>query len=181
MATTVAKLGTFRTIVDLANPIFIIASVGLPIGALIVAISMSSLTYINFVHIMAGCLWTGIDLAMSPVERVAVFRRLMPKMTFLMPVIAGVTTTAGFEVTQRLGMLSLDNPRILASLIIVTVLTVQGFAILLPNEIRIFKELLSDTPNTERISKLGMINAKLGGIQGLFQLAIIFAMATLRF
>jgi hypothetical protein len=153
---------------------------------------MSSLTYINFVHIMAGCLWTGIDLymgfvlgpvlgAMSPVERVAVFRRLMPKMTFLMPVIAGVTTTAGFEVTQRLGMLSLDNPRILASLIIVTVLTVQGFAILLPNEIRIFKELLSDTPNTERISKLGMINAKLGGIQGLFQLAIIFAMATLRF
>ncbi len=50
----------------------------------------------------------------------------------------------------------------------------------MPNEIQIFRQLLSDKPGTDRISKLGMRNARLGGVQGVLQLAIIFIMASIR-
>lgn len=61
------------------------------------------------------------------------------------------------------------------------ILGIQGFAVLLPNEIRIFKQLLSDRPDTDKIARLGMQNARLGGVQGIFQLAIIFIMTSIRF
>ncbi|MEK7353139.1 MAG: hypothetical protein AABZ77_01365, partial [Chloroflexota bacterium] len=98
-----------------------------------------------------------------------------------MPVIAAVTTTAGINIAQRLGIFSFTSPKILASLIIVAILTIQGFGILLPNEIRILRQLLSDKPDIEKIGKLGMRNARLGGIQGVLQLSIIFVMAIIRF
>lgn len=147
---------------------------------------------LNYVHIMAGALWTGIDLfmgfvlgpvlgGMEPKDRAGVFKRLVPKMTFLMPVLAAVTITSGIELAQRLGMLTLTSPWILAAFVIVAILTVQGFGILLPNEIRVFRQLLSKAPDIEKISRLGMRNAKLGGVQGILQLTIIFIMANLRF
>ena len=102
-------------------------------------------------------------------------------MTFFMPVIAGVTTTAGIYLAQRMGIFVLTSPKILASLIIVAILTIQGFGILLPNEIRILQQLLSDKPDIEKIGKLGMRNARLGGIQGILQLSIILVMALIRF
>ncbi|MHB1420507.1 MAG: hypothetical protein ACYCX4_13145 [Bacillota bacterium] len=82
---------------------------------------------------------------------------------------------------MRLGMFSLSNPWIIAALVITALLTLQGFGLLLPNEIRIYRELLSTRPNIDKIAKLGMINAKVGGVQGVFQLAIIFIMVNLRF
>ncbi len=181
----------FARIFQMANPTFVVLAVVVPIGALVSALASGSLVMLNYVHIMAGALWTGIDLylgyvlgpvlgSMDPRERTAVFMRLMPKMTFLMPVLAAVTATAGFYLTERMGF-SLVSKWILASLVITGLLGVQGFGVLLPNEIRIFRELLSDTPDVNRISRLGMQNAKLGGIQGLFQLAIIFVMAGIRF
>ena len=193
------KPSTISVIIQSANPIFIIVVVFLPIGALIYSMNFGSVTFLNYVHIMMGALWTGIDLfmgfvlgpilgGMEPKDRANVFRRLVPKMTFLMPVLAAVTITSGIELTQWLGyaspsnlFASLANPWILAAVVIVAILTVQGFGLLLPNEIRVFKQLLSDTPDIEKISRLGMRNAKLGGVQGIFQLAIIFVMANLRF
>ncbi len=178
-------------ILQLANPIFIIIVISVPVSALIYAVNFGSLTILNYVHIMFGGLWTGIDLFMGfvlgpvlgriePKDRASVFRHLIPKMTFLMPVLATVTITAGFELTQRLGY-SLTSPWILAALIIVGILSFQGFGLLLPNEIRMFRQLLSVRPDTERIARLGMMNAKLGGLQGVFQVAIIFIMANIRF
>ena len=183
--------GVFSGIVQATNPVFIVLSVGVPVGALIYALNSASFTSLNYVHIMAGSLWTGIDLylgfvlgpvlgRLNPGERVAVFMRLMPRMTFLMPVLAGVTFTSALELTNRMG-LPLDNPWIIAALVVTGILCIQGFAVLLPNEIRIFKQLLSEKPDTDKIARLGMQNAKLGGIQGIFQLAIIFIMASIRF
>ena len=194
-----AKSGTFSVIVQLANPVFIIISICLPIGALIYAMNFGSITSLNYVHVMTGALWTGIDLfmgfvlgpvlgGMEPEDRAAVFKRLVPKMTFLMPVLASVTITSGIELTQWLGyaspsnlFTSLGNPWILATVVIVTLLAVQGFGLLLPNEIRVFRQLLSDAPDIEKISRLGMRTARLGAVQGVLQFAIIFIMANLRF
>lgn len=182
--------GTLARIIQMANPAFIIAVIVVPIGALLYADIFGPTISLNYVHILAGATWTGIDLfmgfvlgpamgRMSPENRVAVFKHLMPKMTFLMPVLAGVTITSGIQLAQRLDY-DLFSPLFIAAFIITGILTIQGFGILLPNEIQIFRQLLSERPDTGRISQLGMRNARLGGIQGLLQLVIIFIMAAIR-
>ena len=186
------RAGTLSTIAQLGNPVFIILSIVLPNAALGIAMALGSLMLLNYVHIMTGALWTGIDLfmgfavgpvlgAMEPRQRAEFFKRLIPKMTFLMPMLAGATIIAGIHLAQQTGRLSLDSPWIVAALVITAILVIQGFGILLPNEIRIFKQLVSPTPDIDRIVRLGMQNARLAGIQGLLQLAIIFVMANLRF
>ncbi|MDP6126984.1 MAG: hypothetical protein QF432_02370 [Dehalococcoidales bacterium] len=191
MQDTVARNGVISSIIQAANPVFIIIAVFLPIGALIFALNFGSLKVLNYVHILTGVLWTGIDLfmglvlgpvlgGMEPQGRADLFRRLIPRMTFLMPVLAAVAITSGLEMAQRLGW-SLTSPWVLTALIIAGLLTLQGFGLLLPNEIRIFKQLLSDTPDIDRISRLGMMNAKLAGLQGAFQLAILAVMVIIRF
>jgi uncharacterized membrane protein SirB2 len=186
------RVGTISTIVQLGNPVFIIVSIVLPNAALSMAMMLGSLMLLNYVHIMTGALWTGIDLfmgfvigpllgSMEPQQRAEVFKRLIPKMTFLMPMLSGVTIIAGVQLTKQLGMWNFDSPWIIAAIIITIVLIVQGFGFLLPNEVRIFKQLISPTPDVNKIVRLGMQNARLAGIQGLFQLAIIFVMANLRF
>ncbi len=67
-----------------------------------------------------------------------------------------------------------------AALGIVTVLTVLGFGVLMPGEVRIYREMVSDEPDPDVISAIGMRNAKLSGIQGVFQLAIIVVMVYMR-
>ncbi|MDO8688714.1 MAG: hypothetical protein Q7R39_01645 [Dehalococcoidia bacterium] len=191
MATDQARPSVISGIIQSANPVFIVVAVCVPIAALVYALNFGTITVLNFVHILTGALWTGIDLFMGfvlgpvfgglePRERASIFKRLVPKMTFLMPVLAGVTVTAGLNLTGQMGF-PLDNPKILASLIVAGLLTVQGFGLLLPNEIRIFQQLLSERPDIDKIARLGMTNAKLGGLQGVFQLAIIFIMANIRF
>ncbi len=183
-------MATLSRIIRMANPFFVLVAVILPIGAFFYAYLFGPLVSLNYVHIITGAAWTGIDLfmgfvlgpvmgGMEPQNRVAVFTRLMPKMTFLMPVLAGVTVTAGFKLAPHLGY-SLTSPLLIAAYIITGILIIQGFGILLPNEIQIFRQLLSDKPDTGRISKLGMRNARLGGVQGVFQLGIIFIMASIR-
>jgi len=81
--------GTISAIVQLGNPVFIILSVVLPNAALGVAMMLGSLMLLNYVHIMTGALWTGIDLfmgfvigpllgSMEPQQRAEVFKRLIP-------------------------------------------------------------------------------------------------------
>jgi hypothetical protein len=187
MQTSARKPWAFWLIVKAANPVFVVIAIVVPVAALIVAISVSSKTPIYFVHIMFGALWTGIDVfmgfilgpvlgGMAPKDRADVFKRLTPKMTFAMPVLAAVTLTGGTNIAQRLGILTLYNPRVLAAAILALILTIQGFAILLPNEIRILKQLLSPQPDTDRIGRLGMRNARLGGIQAVLQFGMIFVM-----
>lgn len=72
------------------------------------------------------------------------------------------------------------TPVIVLILIVMVVLTVQGFGLLLPTEVMIYLEMSTDEPDTERIGELGMRNAKLSGVQGVFQLAIIVLMVYLR-
>ena len=192
MSNQPGKPNALWQIIKIANPYFVLLAIVIPIGALIIALNRPTLTPLNYVHVMTGALWTGIDLFMGlilgpvlggvgPAERANVFKRLTPKMTFFMPVMAGVTTTAGIYLAQRMGIWSLTSPKIIASLIVVTILTVQGLGILLPNEIRILRQLLSAKPDIEKIGKLGMRNARLGGIQGILQLSIILVMALIRF
>jgi len=139
---------------------------------------------------MSGLLWTGIDVFMGfvltfvlrsldPKERADVARGLTPTMLFLMPSLASVAVTSGYFLSTKLGLFSLSSPLIVSSGIIIIILTIQGFGIFLPNNVRVLIELNKDKPNYRKISRLMMINFRLSGIQGILQLILIFVMAHL--
>jgi hypothetical protein len=164
----------------------------LPIVALVAASVSNSGVFLDYVHVMTGGMWTGIDLFMgifgrtvmmkiSPPSRVEVAKRLTPTMLFLMPSIATVATTAGYILASHLGVWNLSNPYIIATIIVVLVLLAQGFGVLLPNELRVFRELRKGRPDTDKIVRLSIRNLNVSGSQAIFQIIIIYIMANLRF
>ena len=52
--------------------------------------------------------------------------------------------------------------------------------VLLPGEVRIYRQLQSGDPVPEVVSCIGMRNARLSGLEGLSQLAIVIVMVYLR-
>jgi hypothetical protein len=93
-----------------------------------------------------------------------------------------VAVNGGYLVTElaAAGTLPGTRPIILLILAVMVVLTVQGFGFLLPNEVLVYREMISENPDRERIGRIGMRNAKLSGVQGAFQLVIILLMVSLR-
>jgi hypothetical protein len=161
-----------------------------PIVALVLVLSFGNLLTYNYLHVLTGGTWTGIDLFMGivmgrilkglePQARTQVIKKLVPLMLFLMPALATVAITSGINLAAKLGMLTFSSPMIIAAVIIVIILSVQGFGILMPTEIRIFLELRKREPNKSKIIQWGMRNVKLAGSQGVFQIVLIFVMANL--
>ena len=246
MAVTVR--GTIGGMANRANPAFAGGAVAIPLAALAYAVTVAPVIHHTYVHVMAGVLWTGIDLFMALVlgpvigglavdERANVFQRFTPKMTFLMPALATVTIAGGITLALRIGVFpnadpwlailtaatlvpvtlligrqfdafrdwrwlvvfavvavgsgaflamtlpnfAMTSPVMLVTLGIITVLSVLGFGVLMPGEVRMYREMVSENPDSEIISAIGMRNAKLAGIQGVFQLSIIVVMVYLRY
>jgi hypothetical protein len=161
-----------------------------PIVALVFVLAVGNLLAFNYLHVLTGGTWTGIDLFMGivmgrilkglePQARTQVIKKLVPLMLFLMPALATAAITSGITLAAKLGMLTLASPMIIAAVTIVIILSVQGFGIIMPTEIRIFLELRKKEPDRNKIIKLGMRNVKLAGSQGVFQVALIFVMANL--
>lgn len=237
----------FGGLAQRANPAFAAGAVAVPILALVGVVMSGDPRALVYVHVMAGILWTGIDLFMGailgpvvggldPEERGSFFARFTPKMTFLMPTLALVTITAGIQLgltrgfenfTPWLALMTaattipvvvlvgyqfdaltdtktvvalaaavvgsgaflfvtlpdfgMASPWVVATLAIVTVLSMQGFGVILPGEVRIYRQLTSGDPDYDLIGDIGMRNAKLGGIQGILQLSIVFVMVGLRY
>ena len=245
MATTIR--GTVGGMATRANPAFTVGALVVPFGALAAAALFGTVQHLTYVHVMAGVLWTGIDLfmalVMGPVlgglaveERASVFEKFTPKMTFLMPALAFTTIFGGIALALRLGIFpnadswialfstfamvpallaigsqfdafrdwrwwgfflaigggsvayllaslpefGTTTPLIALALGIVTVLTFLGFGVLMPGETRIYREMVSEDPDPNVISTIGLRNAKLSGVQGVLQLAIVVVMVYLR-
>ncbi len=167
-----------------------IAALVVPIAGLAAALLTSNLILLDYVHVLTGGTWTGIDLFMgfvlsyvlrssSVVVRAEVAKRLTPVMLFLVPSISSVAITAGYFLANRLGVFSLSSPLIIAAGIIVVLLLVQGLGIFLPNNVRVLLQLGKQSPDYNKISRLMMLNFKLSGVQGILQIALIFVMASL--
>ena len=161
-----------------------------PVVALLVEMAWSNLLFLDYVHVITGGTWTGIDLFMGLVvsrvlralpvtQRAAVAQRLTPREMFLLPALASVAITSGIYLAQSIGMFNLSDPRILAAGIVVIILAVQGFGLLLPNSVRILLETTKPNPNVEKIARINQRNLLVAGSQAAFQIIIIFIMATL--
>jgi hypothetical protein len=72
------------------------------------------------------------------------------------------------------------EPVFVVALAVVAVLNVLGFGVLMPGEVRMYREMTSEDPDEQLIADIGMRNAKLGGIQGVFQLVVIATMVLIR-
>jgi hypothetical protein len=161
-----------------------------PLVALVFVLAYGNLLALNYLHVLTGGTWTGIDLFMGvvmgrilkglePQARTQVIKKLVPLMLFLMPALATVAITSGINLASKLGMLTFASPMIIAAVVIVVILSVQGFGVIMPTELRIFLELRKKEPNRDKIIKWGMRNVNLAGSQGVFQVALIFVMANL--
>jgi uncharacterized membrane protein len=163
----------------------------LAFAVLAVVIWLDDRWALNFVHVMCGVLWTGIDLFMGfvvgpvmrslpPPARRAMILRLMPKTLFLLPTLSILTTTAGWYHAGQIGFLDLPYPQygwVLAALVIVAVLTVQGFAVLLPANLLVYFEMRRAQPDVARIGRLMRRYVYAVAFQGTMQVAIIVVMA----
>ena len=173
--------------IDLRNLIW----VALALAVLAAIIAIDNPWLLNFMHVMAGVLWTGIDLflgfVIGPILRRAPFAarraivlRLMPKTLFLLPTLAAITGTAGWFRARQIGLLDIPYPAywwVFAALAILTVLTVQGFAVLLPANLLVYFEMRKPHPDGARIGRLMRRYVYLVASQGVMQVAIILVMA----
>lgn len=162
--------------------------------AMCAVIAAGNLWALNFLHVASGLLWTGIDLFMgfvvgpalrrTPFEvRRAVMTQLTPRTMFLLPTISIITGTTGWYLAKQLGYLDLPWPAfgwVIASLVVITVLTIQGLGILLPTQIRVYHELVKPEPDRERIARLTASYFYVIAVQGVMQVAIIVIMTRFR-
>ncbi len=173
--------------IDLRNLVW----VALAFAVLAGVIALDNRWALNFVHVMCGVLWTGIDLFMGfvvgpimrrlppPAQR-AMILRLMPKTLFLLPTLAIITGTAGWIHARQLGFLDLPWPGygwVLAALVIVAILTVQGLGVLLPTNLLVYLEMRKPAPDLPRVGRLMKRYVYAVALQGSLQVAIIVVMA----
>ena len=147
--------------------------------------------FLNFVHVMCGVLWTGIDLFMGfivgPIlkriditARREVIVRLVPKTLFLMPTLAIITGTSGWYLAKDLGYFDLAWPEfgwVAAALTLVTLMTIQGTGYLLPMNLRVCLELRKPNPDTDKISRMMRSFFFAVACQGTMQVLTIVIMA----
>jgi uncharacterized membrane protein len=155
------------------------------------AILAGNLWFLDFVHVMTGALWTGIDLFMGfivgPVlrrvsldTRRAMIAGIIPRTLILMPTLSTITSTAGWFLALRLGFLDLAYPQfwwVIAALAIVTVLTVQGLGYLLPMNLKLYFEILKPAPDPDKLARWMRTYVRVVAVQGTMQVAIIVVMA----
>jgi hypothetical protein len=161
------------------------------LALMIAAIMSHERWYLNFVHVMTGVLWTGIDLFMGfvlgPILRrvdISVRReillRLVPKTLFLMPTLATVNGTTGWYLAKDLGYLDLPWPEfgwVAAALALIAFLTVQGTGYLLPTNLRVCFELQKPKPDATKIGRLMRSFFFVVAMQGTMQVMMIVIMA----
>ena len=172
------------------RPWYLIAAL-VAVAVMTAAIVAGNLWFLNFIHVMTGSLWTGIDLFMGfvigPVLRGVSLetRRMMiagiiPRTLILMPTLSTITSTAGWFLAVQLGFLDLGYPQfwwVIAALAIVTVLTVQGLGYLLPMNLKLYFEISRPSPDPAKLARWMRTYVRVVALQGTMQVAIIVVMA----
>jgi hypothetical protein len=176
----------------------IVPRVGLALAALaivlvIVAIAVNKLWPLMFFHVAGGAAWTIIDLflglilgpimgMMSPPARIEFTTRLMPKMVVLMPTVVTMTLAAGWQLATKTGTNLTSYPNhgwVVASFIVVGVMSILALGLLEPANIAVLFELKKPRPRPEVIERLMKRFMYCAGILGAMQIATLVIMTKL--
>jgi hypothetical protein len=158
---------------------------------MIVALVRNDFRLLNWIHVLAGVLWTGADIflgfILGPVmrrlempHRAAVISYLVPRTLLYFPAVSLTTSTAGWYLAARLGWITPGSSEfgwVVTALVLVTLMTLLGLGIMLPNSLRIWFELRKPEPNRELIVGLNRYNIITAGVQGVMQVTIIVVMS----
>ncbi len=159
----------------------------IPPVLLAIVLGINNLYSLEYLHVIAGSMWTGMDLVLglffsyvmkglNNIQRTYIAMRLTPTMLFFMPAISTVTITAGIYLAMDLSI-PFTSLYIIAALAIAALLFIQGIGLFLPNEVRVYLEILHGAKDKDKIVRLTMLNLKLSFIQVVFQIFIILLMA----
>jgi hypothetical protein len=176
----------------------IVPRAGLPIVAvvlagLVAAIAANRLWPLAFFHVVGGGLWTGIDLflgfVIGPIlgrlsipARMEFSARLMPKTLLLMPTLVVMTLASGWQLARYDGNLLTSSPHhgwIVASMIVVAVMSVIALGILEPANLAVLFELRKPQPNGLLIASLMRRFIYTAGVTGAMQVATLVIMTKL--
>ncbi|HUO74697.1 MAG TPA: hypothetical protein VMU39_28270 [Solirubrobacteraceae bacterium] len=167
--------------------------VAVAVVMVIVAIAVDKLWPLMFLHVAGGAAWTIIDLflglvlgpiigRMSIPARVEFTTRLMPKMVLIMPTVVTMTLAAGWQLGVKTGNVLSSSPNhgwVVASFIVVGVMSVLALGLLEPANIAVLFELKKPRPNPAVIEKLMKRFIYCAGILGLMQVATLVIMTKL--
>jgi hypothetical protein len=160
---------------------------------LIVAIAVNKTWPLTFFHVAGGAAWTVIDLflglilgpimgRMSVPARTEFTTKLMPKMVLLMPTVVTMTLAAGWQLGVKTGTVLTSYPHhgwVVASFIIVGVMSVLALGLLEPANIAVLVELKKRRPNPQVIEHLMKRFIYCAGILGVMQIATLVIMTKL--
>jgi hypothetical protein len=167
--------------------------VAVAVVLLIVAIASDKLWPLTFLHVAGGAAWTIIDLflglvlgpiigRMSIPARVEFTTRLMPKMLLIMPTVVTLTLAAGWQLGVKTGNVLSFSPNhgwVVASFIVVGVMSVLALGLLEPANIAVLIELKKPHPRPEVIEKLMKRFVYCAGVLGVMQIATLVIMTKL--
>jgi len=176
----------------------IVPRIGLAISAVAIALVIAAIAVnerwpLEFFHVAGGAAWTIIDLflglvlgpimgMLSPQARVEFTTRLMPKMVVIMPTVVTMTLAAGWQLSTKLGTNLTSYPQhgwIVASFIVVGVMSVLALGLLEPANIAVLFELKKPRPRPEVIERLMKRFIYCAGILGVMQIATLVIMTKL--
>jgi uncharacterized membrane protein len=160
---------------------------------MVVALARHDFRLLNWVHVLAGILWTGADIFMGfilgPVlrqlavpQRAAVISYLVPRTLLYFPAVSLTTSTAGWFLASWLGYITPASGQfswIVVALVLITLMTILGLGVMLPNSLRIWFEIQKPEPNRTLITGLNRYNIIIAGGQGVMQVAIVVVMSHL--
>jgi hypothetical protein len=176
----------------------IVPRIGLAISAVlialvIVAIAVNKLWPLMFFHVAGGAAWTIIDLflglilgpimgMLSPPARVEFTTKLMPKMVVIMPTVVTMTLAAGWQLATKTGDNLTSFPQhgwVVASFIVVGVMSVLALGLLEPANIAVLFELKKPRPRPAVLERLMKRFIYCAGILGAMQIATLVIMTKL--
>jgi hypothetical protein len=170
-----------------------LAAVAVVLVALVAAIAVDKVWPLMFLHVVGGASWTVLDLflglvlgpimgMMSVPARVEFTTRLMPKMLLIMPTVVTSTLAAGWQLGTKLGLVDSSNPDhawVVASFIVVGVMSVLALGLLEPANIAVLIELKKPRPKPEVIERLMKRFIYCAGVLGAMQVATLVIMTRL--
>ncbi len=193
-----AVLEVARTAPGAAPRVQIVPVRGLPVVAavlagLVWAIAANQLWALDFYHVVAGAIWTVLDLflgfvlgptlaRLSVPARAEFTARFMPKMVLIMPPAVVCTLAAGWQLAIHLGNVYATSPNhgwVVASTVVVAVMALIALGVLEPANIAVLFEMRKPRPNGEVISRLMRRFIFTAGITGAMQVATLVIMTHL--
>jgi len=170
-----------------------IVAAALVVVLLVIAIAANSRWPLDFFHVAGGAAWTIVDLflglvlgpilgSLSPQARVEMTTKLMPKMVVIMPIVVTMTLAAGWQLGIKDGTLLSSYPHhswVVASFIVVGVMSILALGLLEPANIAVLIELKKPRPSPQVIEQLMKRFIYCAAILGLMQVATLVIMTKL--